>query len=237
MTSNNSTGKLSIVATPIGNLGDMTPRAIETLKACDVIFAEDTRNSKKLLMHFDITTPYHSLHEFSDRKVFEEVMVRLSKGEHISYISDAGTPGVSDPGGFLVHYVRTNSPEIVIEPIPGVSALAAQISISGIIGEEPVVFIGFLPKKKGRQTKLKEIKHLIEEMEYNVVLYESPYGIIKLLKDLQEISCTLVIGRELTKLHETIYSGAPEAVAAQLEAAFGEHIKGEFTIAALPVKK
>ncbi|HEY1041421.1 MAG TPA: 16S rRNA (cytidine(1402)-2'-O)-methyltransferase [Candidatus Paceibacterota bacterium] len=234
---NNSTGKLSIVATPIGNLGDMTPRAVETLKVSDVIFAEDTRNSKKLLMHFDITTSCHSLHEFSERKVFEEIIERLNKGEHVSYISDAGTPGVSDPGGFLVHYIRTNSPETIIEPIPGVSALAAQISISGIIGEEPIVFIGFLPKKKGRQTKLKEIKHLIEELEYNVVLYESPHGILKLLKDLQEINCTLVIGRELTKLHETIYHGAPDGITDQLKAAFGENIKGEFAITVLPPKK
>lgn len=226
----NSVGKLSIVATPIGNLGDMTPRAIETLKNCDVIFAEDTRNSKKLLMHFEITTSCHSLHEFSDRKIFDEIRDRLEKGEHVAYISDAGTPGVSDPGGFLVHYIRTNAPDITIEAIAGVSALAAQISISGIVGDDPVVFMGFLPKKKGRQTKLKELRQLLEDFEYHAVLYESPHGIYKLLDDLAALPCVLVVGRELTKLHETIYSGTPEAIKAQLEKEFPAVVRGEFAI-------
>ncbi len=232
----NKNGKLSIVATPIGNLGDMTPRGIETLKTCDVIFAEDTRNSKKLLMHFDITTSCHSCHEYSDRKVFDEIVGRLQKGEHVSYISDAGTPGVSDPGGFLVNFTRKMAPDATIEPIPGVSALAAQMSISGIIGEQPVVFMGFLPKKKGRQTILKKIETLLTEFEYHIIIYESPYGIIKLLDDCAKLSCTLVIGRELTKMFETVYVGTPIEIKEQLLQEFKNNTpKGEFVITVSPV--
>lgn len=233
----NEIRKLSIVATPIGNLGDMTPRAIEVLKNADVIYAEDTRNSKKLLMHFDIATSLKSCHEHSDRKVFEEIAQHLVEGKHIAYISDAGTPGVSDPGGFLVYFVRTNVPSVTIEPIPGASAFAAQVSVSGITDDMPTVFAGFLPKKKGRQTRLKEIKNLIEDMKYHVVLYESPHGIIKTLTDLEDIQCTLVVGRELTKIHETLYAGTPGDIKTRLITDFGERIKGEFTITALSIPK
>ncbi|MDB5224781.1 MAG: hypothetical protein JWO43_403 [Candidatus Adlerbacteria bacterium] len=199
-------GKLSIVATPIGNLEDITLRALRTLKEATVVFAEDTRVAAKLFARYEITTSVHRLDAEIEAKVAVEIVGRLEKGEHVAYITDAGTPGISDPGSRLVTHVREALPEIIIEAIAGPSAITALISIAGIDATR-FTFIGFLPHKKGRQTALKEIA----ASEYPVVLYESPHRIIKLLEELVEHTPTskVTLGRELTKMFEEVLKGTP----------------------------
>lgn len=218
-------GTLSIVGTPIGNLEDITLRALRTLKECDVIYAEDTRVISKLLARYEIQKPLQRLDAVTEGKKAEEVVERLLAGEHVVYVSDAGTPGVSDPGARLVAQTRSLAPEVIIEAIPGPSALTAALSIAGL--EEPgFTFLGFLPHKKGRQTALKEIV----ESELPVVLYESPHRIEKLLKELEDVQVARVtVARELTKIHEEVISGTPAGV----QAHFTEHpdaVRGEFVV-------
>lgn len=222
-------GTLSIVATPIGNLEDITLRALRTLKECDSIYAEDTRVIAKLLARYEIKKPRERLDAVTETKKAEEVVNRLLAGEHIVYVSDAGTPGISDPGARLVAFVRNHAPEAKIEAIPGPSALTTALSIAGMesLG---FTFIGFLPHKKGRQTALKNIKM----SELPVVLYESPHRILKLLEELdQHQVATVMIARELTKIHEEVVSGSP----AEVQAHFVEHpdtVRGEFVVIVTP---
>ena len=191
-------GTLSIVATPIGNLEDITLRALRTLKECDVIYAEDTRVIAKLLARYEIQKPLARLDAVTEGKKAEEVVARLEAGERVVYVSDAGTPGISDPGARLVAQVRRLAPGAVIEAIPGASALTTALSIAGL-DSTGFAFLGFLPHKKGRQTALKKIA----ESELPVVLYESPHRIEKLLKELEDVSVARVtVARELTKIHE-----------------------------------
>lgn len=216
-------GTLSIVATPIGNLEDITLRALRTLKECDVIYAEDTRVISKLLARYEIKKPLQRLDATTEIKKADEVIARLEDGEHVAFVSDAGTPGISDPGARLV--ARAREAGARIEVIPGASALTAALSISGLDATE-FTFLGFLPHKKGRQTALKKIA----ESEIPVVLYESPHRILKLLKELEafEIS-TVTLARELTKIHEEVVSGTPS----ELLAHFAEHtdtVRGEFVV-------
>lgn len=219
-------GKLSIVATPIGNLGDLTLRALETLKACDVIYAEDTRVISKLLARYEIKKPLARLDEITETKKGREVVDRLQAGEHVVYVSDAGTPGISDPGARLVAYVRAEKVGITIEAIPGASALTASLSISGIDTRGGFVFRGFLPHKKGRQTALKEIGLA----DFPTVLYESPHRVLKLLKELEAIGASKVtLCRELTKLHEEVLVGSPAELAAHF-AAHPSTLRGEFVV-------
>jgi 16S rRNA (cytidine1402-2'-O)-methyltransferase len=213
-----------IVATPIGNLQDITLRALETLRQVDFILSEDTRVTKKLLDHFQIATPLISYHEHSDEKKIAGIIDLLEKGKNLALVSDAGTPGISDPGGKLIAEVIKSGVEAKIEPIPGVSALATVLSISGIPNDR-FLFLGFLPHKKGRQTLLKEISSL----KYPVVVYESKHRILKLLKELSGTKKQLIIGRELTKMHETVYRGAPEDILNKLTANVAEQ-KGEFVV-------
>ncbi len=219
-------GKLSIVATPIGNLGDITLRALETLKKCDVIYAEDTRIISKLLARYEIKKPLQRLDAITEIKKADEIIVRLEVGEHVVLVSDAGTPGISDPGARLVNVARaTLATEIKIEAIPGPSALTAAISISGIITDE-FSFLGFLPHKKGRQTALKKIT----ASTVPIILYESPHRILKLLKELETLHATRVtIARELTKIHEEIISGTPNELLKNF-AAHSEKVRGEFVV-------
>src|SRR3989339_2130510 len=181
-------GVLSIVATPIGNLEDITLRALRTLKECTVIYAEDTRVTSKLLARYEIKKPILRLDAVTELKKIDEILARLEEGERIVFVSDAGTPGISDPGARLVAQVRAQLLETKIEAIPGPSALTAALSISGL-GAESFTFIGFLPHKKGRQTALKRIKEMVRQDspqgEMSVVLYESPHRILKLLKELE----------------------------------------------------
>src|SRR3989344_7860167 len=149
-------GKLSIVATPIGNLEDITLRALRTLKECDVIYAEDTRVIAKLLARYEIKKPVQRLDAATEMKKADEIIARLEVGERVVYVSDAGTPGISDPGARLVSLIRANGGIAKIEAIPGASALTAALSVAGLDSPE-FAFLGFLPHKKGRQTALKKL--------------------------------------------------------------------------------
>ena len=222
-------GTLSIVATPIGNLEDITLRALRTLKECDVIYAEDTRVISKLLARYDVKKPLRRLDAATEMKKAEEILVRLETGERVSYVSDAGTPGISDPGARLVAQVRARMPEVNIEAIPGASALTAALSIAGL-DATGFTFLGFLPHKKGRQTALKKIAL----SEFPVVLYESPHRIGKLLKELEDLSVSrIIVARELTKIHEEIVSGSAAIVRAHF-AAHPETVRGEFVVIVAP---
>ncbi|MDB5187756.1 MAG: Uroporphyrin-III C/tetrapyrrole (Corrin/Porphyrin) methyltransferase [Candidatus Kaiserbacteria bacterium] len=222
-------GTLSIVATPIGNLEDITLRALRVLKEVDAIYAEDTRVIGKLLAHYDIKTSVHRLDAATETKKSEEILERLESGEKVAYVSDAGTPGISDPGSRLVAHVRSRSPETVIEAIPGASALTATLSIAGI-SSDSFTFLGFLPHKKGRQTALKGIA----ASEYPVVVYESPHRIIKLLTELSEIEkpVKVTVAREITKMFEEVLVGEPLVVAKTLEEKGG--VRGEFVVVIEP---
>lgn len=218
-------GTLSIVATPIGNLEDITLRALRTLKECDVIYAEDTRVISKLLARYEIKKPLQRLDTVTEIKKADEILARLEANEHVVIVSDAGTPGISDPGARLVALVRGRSPFTKIEAIPGPSALTAALSIAGMDTTE-FTFLGFLPHKKGRQTVLKKIA----VSEVPVVLYESPHRVLKLLKELETFHGTrIIIARELTKIHEEVISGS----VSEVQEYFATHpgaVRGEFVV-------
>ncbi len=218
-------GILSIVATPIGNLEDITLRALRTLKECDVIYAEDTRVIAKLLARYEIQKPLQRLDAVTELKKAGDIIARLETGEQVVYVSDAGTPGISDPGARLVACVRTELPAVKIEAIPGASALTATLSIAGI-DSTGFTFLGFLPHKKGRQTALKGLM----ESELPVVVYESPHRILKLLEELRTLEVSRVtVARELTKIHEELISGT----VADAQEHFKEHpdaVRGEFVV-------
>jgi 16S rRNA (cytidine1402-2'-O)-methyltransferase len=217
-------GTLSIVATPIGNLEDITLRALRTLKEADVIYAEDTRVIAKLLAKYEIKKPLQRLDAATEEHKAKEIIERLEADERVAFVSDAGTPGISDPGSRLVARVREFAPEAKVEAIPGPSALTAALSIAGI--DEPAfTFLGFLPHKKGRQTMLKEIV----ASPYTIVVYESPHRILKLLAELAAHGITRVhIGRELTKMHEEMLVGDPLDLAKRLEEKAS--VRGEFVV-------
>jgi len=226
-------GILSIVATPIGNLEDITLRALRTLKECAVIYAEDTRVTAKLLSRYEIKKPVFRLDAVTELKKINEILARLEDGEHIVFVSDAGTPGISDPGSRLVALVREHisrfNLDIQIEAIPGPSALTAALSISGL-DADGFSFVGFLPHKKGRQTALKKIA----ASEISVVLYESPHRILKLLKELETLSLSrVIVARELTKIHEEVASGSIKEVQTYF-ADHPDHIRGEFVVIVVP---
>jgi len=216
-------GKLSIVATPIGNLGDMTFRGLWTLKEADVIYAEDTRVVAKLLAHYGLRTSVQRLDAATEARKGKEIAARLERGEHVALVCDAGTPGISDPGARLVSLIRANG-GIQIEALPGPSALTAALSIAGL-ADERFLFMGFLPHKKGRHSALANIA----ASEIPVVLYESPHRILKLLAELAAHNIREVrIGRELTKLHEEFLVGAPLDVAEDLKKR--KAVRGEFVV-------
>ncbi len=222
-------GKLSIVATPIGNLGDMTFRGLWTLKESNVIYAEDTRMISKLLSHYGLRTSVQRLDAATETKKAKEVIERLQAGEHVALVSDAGTPGISDPGARLVSRVREFAPEAIIEALPGASALTAALSIAGL-ESDAFTFLGFLPHKKGRHTALAKIA----ASDIPVVLYESPHRIMKLLAELAAHNVREVrIGRELTKMHEELLLGAPLDVAEDLKRRGA--VRGEFVVIVQPL--
>lgn len=223
-------GTLSIVATPIGNLEDITLRALRTLLECDVIYAEDTRVVAKLLARHNIRKTLQRLDAATEAKKTDEILARLADGERVVFVSDAGTPGISDPGARLVRAVREHSHILknvgmTIEAIPGPSALTAALSIAGI-DASGFTFLGFLPHKKGRQTALKKIG----VSDIPVVLYESPHRILKLLKELEALKVSRVtIARELTKIHEEVVAGT----VTEVQAHFAKHpdaVRGEFVV-------
>lgn len=219
---------LYIVATPIGNLKDITLRALEVLKEVDVIACEDTRHTLKLLNHYEIKKHLISLNAINEREAFDKVTSVLQKGENVAYVSDAGTPCISDPGSVLVSEVRKAGFDVV--PVPGVSAFVTLLSVAGIFGKS-FHFEGFLSPKQGkRKRKLQELIELGEPF----LVYESPYRMVRLLSDIVEVdeNCRLVIGKELTKLHERIMEGSVR----ELLEVFGKlgAVKGEFVILILP---
>src|SRR6476620_8244300 len=196
---------LYLVATPIGNLEDITLRALRVLKECDVVAAEDTRHSGQLLKHFGISKPMLSYFQFNEAKRSEEIIERLRRGEKVALVTDAGSPGISDPGERVVKAAIAAG--FRVESVPGPSALVAAITASGLPAEE-FHFIGFLPHKSGqRRNKLEACKAI----PGTLVVYESPYRIQKLLMELSEIfpDAQVVLARELTKKFEEFLRGNP----------------------------
>lgn len=202
-------GKLFVVPTPVGNLGDMSPRAVETLRACDLILAEDTRTSAIVMRHFGITTPLISHHKFNEHETVKPLVERLLGGEVIAIVSDAGTPAISDPGFMLVRECR--SAGIEVETLPGPTAFVPALVNSGLPCER-FCFEGFLPPKKGRATRLAQLA----ADERTFIIYESPLRLVKTLCELAQ-ACgpdrDASVSREISKLHNTTHNGTLEELA------------------------
>lgn len=216
-------GKLYIVPTPIGNLEDITFRALKVLKEVSLILAEDTRTSSFLLKHFQITTPLQSHHKFNEHRTVEQVAQRIEAGESVALISDAGTPGISDPGFLLVRTCVEKG--VTVECLPGATAFVPALVASGLPCDR-FLFEGFLPQKKGRN---KRIEALTEEVR-TIVFYESPFRLVKLLQQLAEIlgpERKASVSRELTKLHEENARGTLTELAKYFEK---KGVKGEIVV-------
>lgn len=219
-------GRLYVVATPIGNLGDLSPRARQTLESCALIAAEDTRRTGALLTHFQISTPMASLHEHNERRRAEEIVARIVDGADVALVSDAGTPGISDPGYDLVQACAAAGIEVIA--LPGPCALVAALSIAALPTDR-FCFEGFLPPRRAaRRARLAELK----SEPRTLVLYESPHRVSETLED-----CALALGgerraaaaREITKVHETLYRGSLTELAARA-AAEAEFERGELVL-------
>jgi 16S rRNA (cytidine1402-2'-O)-methyltransferase len=244
---------LYIVATPIGNLEDISMRALRVLGEVDFILCEDTRVTKVLLNHYHISTPMISYHQHSDERKINEVITMLQQGRNLALVTDAGTPGISDPGGKLIEAVINRfGDDMKVESVPGPSAVTAALSISGIATDK-FIFMGFPPHKKGRQTFIKKIL----ESEYPVVVYESKHRILKFLEELNHMAhnmehateenqekkkykskiqnpkfkmpSMLVVCRELSKMHETVYRGETESIIKKIKSSENDQ-RGEFVV-------
>ena len=216
-------GTLYLVATPIGNLEDITLRALRTLRECDVVAAEDTRRTGLLLRHFEISKPLLSYFQFNEAKRSEEILQRLARGEKVALVTDAGSPGISDPGERVVKAAITAG--FRVESVPGASALVAALTASGLPTDE-FHFIGFLSHKSRRRRKILE---RVKDLPSTLVIYESPYRIEKLLGELQELFAgrQVVLARELTKKFEEYLRGTP----AELLQICGQRtLRGEFVV-------
>jgi len=225
----NNFGKLYIVATPIGNLEDITLRALRVLKEVDLILCEDTRVTRKLLDRYEIKKPLLSYHHHSKLSRVEEIRKMISEGKSLALVSDAGTPGVSDPGNILVEHIANNLRQKVdIVPIPGTSAVSAIASIAGI-NMNKFCFLGFPPHKKGRETFFREVA----AAKHPVIYFESPHRFLKNLELLEKLkpNAKLVVGRELTKMFEEIKRGKIGEIREYFQGAEGK-VKGEFAIVA-----
>ncbi|OGM21799.1 16S rRNA (cytidine(1402)-2'-O)-methyltransferase [Candidatus Woesebacteria bacterium RIFCSPHIGHO2_01_FULL_38_9] len=217
-------GILYIVATPIGNLEDITLRALRVLKEVDLILAEDTRKTSILLKHFGIDKHTLSYFQHSGEERRLEILNHLVSGKNLALVTDAGTPGISDPGNELIEYLLSYAPDIKIVPIPGASAITAALSACGF-NINKFVFLGFLPKKK--RSKLFD---WLKEGKITFAFYESPNRIIKTLDILEKVfgnNRRVFIARELTKIHETLYRGSIKEVKNQLEK---EKVRGEIVV-------
>ncbi len=240
---------LYIVATPIGNLEDISLRALRVLREVDFILCEDTRVTKKLLSHYKITAPTISYHQHSKLPKVERILGLLACGKDLALVSDAGTPGISDPGGKLIQAVLEKFIDAVkIESVPGPSAVTAALSISGLPADK-FVFMGFPPHKKGRQTFLQKIM----ESEYTVVVYESKHRIIKFLEELSSFATSsaratdvkkatedkgkrlqsVIVCRELSKMYETVYRGEINNIIKKIKESKDAQ-KGEFVVIISP---
>jgi len=223
-------GTLYVVATPLGNLKDITLRALEVLKGSDLIAAEDTRRTQKLLSAYDLHVPLISFNENNKYRKIPYLLERLEKGQQISLVTDGGTPGVSDPGRELVQ--EAGHSRIPVVPIPGPSALTCALSASGLPGDS-FVFLGFLPRRKGRRIKiLQEMK----EQKRTVIFYEAPHRIKNLLEEIQFVlgEREVVLARELTKVYEEIISGPVNLLIGQMS---DREPKGEYTLLLSPAEK
>ncbi len=223
MTNQKKKTSLFIVPTPIGNLADITLRALEVLKSVDTILAEDTRTSSKLLKHYQISRPLQSFHNFNEHRIVESLVNRMQKGETMALISDAGTPGISDPG-FLIARACIQS-ELSIECLPGPTAFIPALIKSGLSADR-FTFEGFLPLKKGRQTMLRKLA----EEERTMIFYESPHRLIKTLGQFSEYFGSerqMSASRELTKLFEETVNGTISEV---IQHFTHNDIKGEFVL-------
>ena len=216
-------GALYLVATPIGNLEDITLRALRVLKECTVVAAEDTRRTGQLLKHFGISKPLLSYFQFNEAKRSEEIIERLRRGEMVALVTDAGSPGISDPGERVVRAARGAG--LRVEPVPGPCALVAALTASGLATDE-FHFIGFLPHKPGQRRKRLEAMRTIPG---TLVLYESPYRVERLLTELGEVfpERPVVLARELTKKFEEFLRGTPSEL---LRIARTRSLKGEFVV-------
>ncbi|RKY05022.1 16S rRNA (cytidine(1402)-2'-O)-methyltransferase [Candidatus Poribacteria bacterium] len=216
-------GTLYVVATPIGNLEDITLRALRVLREVDLIAAEDTRHTKKLLDHYGIRKPMVSYHEHNERERAEQLVRELKKGKDVALVTDAGTPAISDPGYVLIR--RCIEEGVKVVPVPGPSALIAALCVSGL----PVhrfAFEGFLPHKGGkRRNKLEELK----DEERTLIFYESPHRLLKTLKDMLEIlgDRNIAVARELTKVHEEVFRGR---ISEAIKRFSSSPVKGEITL-------
>ncbi|MBI2929495.1 MAG: 16S rRNA (cytidine(1402)-2'-O)-methyltransferase [Verrucomicrobia bacterium] len=214
---------LYLVATPIGNLEDITLRALRVLKECDVVAAEDTRRTGQLLKHFGIAKPLLSYFQFNEARRSEEIIERLRRGERVAVVTDAGSPGISDPGERVVKAALAAG--FRVEPVPGACALVVALTASGLPTDE-FHFVGFLPHKSGqRRRKLEELKSVAGTL----VLYESPYRVEKLLTELNEVcpERQVVLARELTKKFEEFLRGTPAELLAEFQR---RPRKGEFVV-------
>lgn len=217
--------KLYIVATPIGNLEDISLRALRILKEADLILAEDTRRTKILLDRYRIKTPLVPYHQYTKERKIDFIINQLKSHKDLALVSEAGTPGISDPGGKLIHQLTSQLIDLQVIPVPGPNAALTALSISGFPTDK-FLYLGFLPKKKGRKKLIENLKLIIENFDYTIVFYESPYRISKTLKEFLEIlgDREVVVCRELTKVFETIYRGKISEVLPKIKE------RGEFVI-------
>lgn len=219
-------GTLYIVATPIGNLGDLSPRAVDVLSAVQLIAVEDTRRSRPMMAYFGISTPLVALHEHNEREIAKRLLRRLASGESIALVSDAGTPLISDPGFHLVRSARAAGMRVV--PVPGPNAAICALSVAGLPSDR-FVFEGFLHSKAGsRKARLK----VLRDETRTLIFYESSHRIVKALKDMGEIFSgdrPATVGRELTKQYETVLSGTLADLVARIEADADQQ-RGEFVV-------
>jgi 16S rRNA (cytidine1402-2'-O)-methyltransferase len=216
-------GQLFIVPTPIGNLEDITLRAINVLKSADLILAEDTRTSSFLLKHLQIEKPLKSYHQHNEHKIVEEIVASLNSGKNIALISDAGTPGISDPGFLLIREAIANN--VTVVSLPGATAFVPALVNSGLPCNE-FSFYGFLPQKKGRQTRLK----VLAKEEKTFIVYESPFRLVKLLQELKEhlgAQRKVSVCRELTKMFEETKRGTLDELITYYSS---KTVKGEIVV-------
>ena len=219
-----------VVATPIGNMGDITYRALETLKNVDLILCEDTRETKKILDKYGINKPTMSYHAQSKLSKTDKIFELLAEGKDLALVSDAGTPGISDPGAMLISKIKDSArqglAEVQVVPIPGASAVITALSASGLPTHE-FTFLGFLPHKKGRETLFREIA----DSNRTMVFYESPHRILKTLESLVKFcpNKKVCLARELTKVYEEFFTGTPAEALVYLTE-HKEKQRGEFTV-------
>lgn len=226
---------LYIVSTPIGNLEDITLRAISVLRSADFILAEDTRVTRVLLDKYNIKKDVVSYHQHSKFQKIEQIIVWLKEGKNIALVTDAGTPGINDPGNYLVAKALEAIPDLKIVPIPGANAAITALSVSGFPSDK-FIFLGFPPHKKGRKTFFQRINVLDDA----VVFYESKYRILKAMDELKEFSLVgtrqIMIARELTKQFETIYRGTIDQIMLKLNS-HKDNLLGEFVVVIGPREK